>query len=182
MIAVLGQAGVIVALVSAIALAVQGVRSYLSGGIAVADALRLPIWGMIGGAIIAMGALELALVTNDFSIEYVARNHARGTPLLFTIASAWAALEGSIVLWGLVLASYATWVYRRLQDEDPIGAAALAVMGAVAIFFFGLMATAANPFSTLAVAPADGLGANPLLQNHILMAIHPRCCTSATSG
>ena len=173
MIAVLGQAGVVVALVSAVALVVQGVRSYLAGGMAAADALRLPIWGLIGGAIVAMGALELALLTNDFSIEYVARNHARGTPLLFTIAAAWAALEGSIVLWGLVLAGYATWVYRRLQDDDPIGAAALAVIGAVAIFFFGLMATAANPFTTLAVTPPDGFGANPLLQNHILMAIHP---------
>ncbi|HSM01018.1 MAG TPA: heme lyase CcmF/NrfE family subunit [Acidimicrobiia bacterium] len=173
MIAVLGQAGVVVALVSAVALAVQGLRSYLSGGVAAPATLRLPIWGLLGGAIVAMGALELALLTNDFSIEYVARNHARGTPLVFTIASAWAALEGSIVLWGLVLAGYTTWMFRRLNDDDPIGAAALAVMGAVAIFFFGLMATAANPFSTLAVAPPDGFGANPLLQNHILMAIHP---------
>jgi len=61
----------------------------------------------------------------------------------------------------------------------------------VALFWFGLMATVANPFRVCtdvvggacassswfplatAVAPADGIGANPLLQNHILMAIHP---------
>jgi cytochrome c-type biogenesis protein CcmF len=172
-IALFGQAGVLVALTSAVALVVVGVRSYLSGGEQAADQLRFPIWGLLGGALIAMGALELALLTDDFSIEYVARNHARGTPLLFTIAAAWAALEGSIVLWGLVLAGYATWVFRSLRDTDPIGAAALAVIGAVAIFFFALMATAANPFTTLAVVPADGFGANPLLQNHFLMAIHP---------
>jgi cytochrome c-type biogenesis protein CcmF len=46
-------------------------------------------------------------------------------------------------------------------------------MGVVGVFFFGLMATAANPFTTLATTPLDGFGANPLLQNHILMAIHP---------
>ena len=76
-------------------------------------------------------------------------------------------------LWGLILAGYTTWVFRRLGDDDRVGAAALAVIGVVAIFFFGLMATAANPFSTLAQAPLDGFGANPLLQNHILMAVHP---------
>ena len=31
----------------------------------------------------------------------------------------------------------------------------------------------ANPFQTLAVAPLDGRGPNPLLQNHPLMAFHP---------
>ena len=31
----------------------------------------------------------------------------------------------------------------------------------------------ANPFKTLATAPLDGRGPNPLLQNHILMAFHP---------
>jgi cytochrome c-type biogenesis protein CcmF len=43
----------------------------------------------------------------------------------------------------------------------------------VALFFFALMLGPANPFRTLAVAPADGRGPNPLLQNHVLMAFHP---------
>jgi len=171
-IALVGSAGVLLALVSAVALVVQGIRCYLSDGTPAAS-LRLPVIGLLVGAIVAMGALEIALLRNDFSLEYVARNHARGTPLLFTIAGAWAALEGSIVLWGLILAGYTTWVFRRLGGRDRVGAAALAVMGTVAVFFFGLMASAANPFRTLAAVPADGLGANPLLQNHILMAIHP---------
>jgi cytochrome c-type biogenesis protein CcmF len=59
------------------------------------------------------------------------------------------------------------------------------------VFFFGLMATVANPFETCveagtrsclassplpwaaAQAPVDGAGPNPLLQNHLLMAVHP---------
>ncbi len=172
MIAVLGIAGVVIAAASAIALAVTGFRVYAGNGSAPAS-LRLPVWGLLTGAIVAMGALELALLTDDFSLRYVAENHTRDTPLLFTIAAAWAALEGSIVLWGLVLAGYVMWVYRSLGRDDRLGAAALAVMGLVAVFFFGMMLTVANPFSTLAVVPPDGSGANPLLQNHILMAIHP---------
>ena len=172
MIASLGIAGVALALASAIALAVTGFRAFVRGGEGTTS-LRLPVWGLLAGAIVAMGALEIALLTDDFSLRYVAENHTRDTPLLFTIAAAWAALEGSIVLWGLVLAGYAFWVHRSVGEGDRIGAAALAVIGLVGIFFFGMMLTAANPFVTLAVVPADGSGANPLLQNHILMAIHP---------
>ena len=172
MIALAGYTGVVVALASAVALAAQGVRHFFHPG-ADRAALRLPVAGLLGGAALAFGALELGLVANDFSLEYVAQNHSRDTPLLFTIASGWAALEGSIVLWGLVLAGYTWFVFRKLGDGDRLATGALAVMGIVAVFFFGLMATAANPFTTLDVAPLDGNGANPLLQNNLLMAVHP---------
>jgi len=169
--ALVGYAGIVLALISAAGLVVQGARAFW--GRATANSLRLPAWGLLLGAAVAMGALELALLSDDFSIEYVARNHSRDTPLLFTIASGWAALEGSIVLWGLVLAGFAFAVLRSLEADDRVGAGAMAVIGLVALFFFGLMATAASPFTTLEVVPLDGTGANPLLQNHILMAIHP---------
>ncbi|WP_370325950.1 heme lyase CcmF/NrfE family subunit [Euzebya sp.] len=124
-------------------------------------------------AVCAMGALEVALVTDDFSVAYVAENHARSTPLLFSIATAWAALEGSIVLWCLVLAAFTFLFVRRLDESDRLGMAATAVIGVVALFFFGLVLTVANPFGTLANPPADGPGPNPLLLDHLLMAVHP---------
>ena len=66
------------------------------------------------------------------------------------------------------------WVRRSVIEGDRSGAAALAVMGVVAVFFFGMMLTAANLFTTISLrSHSDGSGANPLLQNHILMAIHP---------
>ncbi len=47
-------------------------------------------------------------------------------------------------------------------------------MFTVALFFFGLMATAASPFRTFSPPPGfDGPGPNPLLQNNPLMAFHP---------
>lgn len=171
MIAPAGYAGILLASLSAITLVVQGTRAFR--GTIPAGRLRLPVVGMLAGAALAMGALELALLTDDFSIEYVARNHSSTTPLLFTITAGWASLEGSIVLWGLVLAGFAFALRRGVNDGDRIGSGALAVVGLVALFFFGLMATAANPFTTLDLVPPDGTGANPLLQNHILMAIHP---------
>jgi cytochrome c-type biogenesis protein CcmF len=171
--ALAGRVGVALGLLSALLLAAQAARAWRRPEAAGPAQLRPAVYGLATGALTAMAALEVALLTDDFSVAYVAANHARATPLLFTAVSAWAALEGSIVLWGLVLAGYTAAVFAGFRDGDRLGAGALAVMGAVAVFFFGLLATAANPFQTLDPAPPDGPGPNALLQNHVLMAVHP---------
>jgi cytochrome c-type biogenesis protein CcmF len=145
----------------------------------------------LGSSVVSFILLEVAILAHDFSISYVANNTSTATPFIFLFAAGWAALEGSIVLWGLLLAVFTYLVWRQLDRVDGLGVLALAVMGAVAVFWFGLMATAANPFAVCTqsggefclesswwpfvatVAPTNGLGPNPLLQNHILMAIHP---------
>jgi cytochrome c-type biogenesis protein CcmF len=127
------------------------------------------------GAVLAFVAMENALIAHDFSLQYVANNHSRATPLLYTMASLWGALEGSILLWTLVLSGYTVAVVRRFrhQADDPLVAWATIALLAIAAFFFALMLGPANPFRVLANAPIDGRGPNPLLQDHPLMAIHP---------
>jgi cytochrome c-type biogenesis protein CcmF len=125
----------------------------------------------------AFAVMESALFAHDFSIEYVANNVARATPGLYTFTAAWAALQGSILLWVLALSVYVgvtTWRFRARAD-DSIVAWALLVQFGVLLFFFALMLfTNANPFQTVAGAvPLDGQGPNPLLQNHPLVAFHP---------
>ena len=189
----LGMAAIVAALAGSASLAVTGWR--VSRGVKASAALRTPALVMVLGAAGAMLVLQAAIVSNDFSIGYVADVTATTTPLIFKVASAWAALEGSIVLWGLVLAGF-TWlvargVFRTAEPVDRLGAGALAVLGMIGVFWFGTILTVANPFAVCtvpaavgcaattwsplaaAVAPAEGLGPNPLLQNHILMAIHP---------
>ena len=137
---------------------------------------RTYTWMILGAAVVAVLAMERALVTHDFSLQYVASNGSRQTPLLYTVASLWAALEGSILLWSLILALYIAAVGWKFRDRvsDPLVAWATIVMFSVAAFFFGLMVGPANPFRTLSGAlPANGPGPNPLLQNHPLMAFHP---------
>jgi cytochrome c-type biogenesis protein CcmF len=172
MIAAIGKAGVLVALISAGWLTVVGLAAVRRSS-GQRRRLGWPVAGLVAGAVVAMIELEVALLLNDFSLEYLARNHSRSTPFPFNVATAWAALEGSIVLWGLVLAGFVWSVYRKVDDEDRLGATALGVMGVVAVFFFGMMATVADPFTTVSPVPADGPGPNPLLQNHLMMAIHP---------
>jgi len=115
-----------------------------------------------------------ALVVRDFSLSYVAQVGSHATPLFFTIISLWAALEGSLLFWGLILAGLtALVVYIHRDAEGPLLPYALATMFGVGVFFYMLLVVPANPFAAVFPVPLDGPGPNPLLQNHPLMAIHP---------
>ncbi len=175
MVETVGRLGVIVMFVSAVLGAgslLVGLRTGRARALLMA---RSYVWGSAGGAVAAVAAMQQALITHDFSLKYVAENSDRGTPLLFRITGMWAALEGSILLWALVLAGFTVAVALRFRRRltDPLVGWALVVMLIVGAFFSALMIGPADPFTTLATTPLDGRGANPLLQEHILMAIHP---------
>ena len=71
----------------------------------------------MAGAVIAVVAMERALITRDFTVEYVAENGSSRTPALFNVATLWAALEGSIILWALVLAGYIVVVTFKFRHR-----------------------------------------------------------------
>ena len=126
------------------------------------------------GAGVAVAAMEVALVTHDFHLLYVADNNAKATPLIYSITGLWSALTGSLLLWAFVLATFSAlvvWRYRTRAEDDVVRWATL-VMYAVSAFFFGLMTGPANPFRTSAAA-LKGLGPNALLQDNPLVAVHP---------
>ncbi|WP_219418040.1 heme lyase CcmF/NrfE family subunit [Pseudonocardia nigra] len=169
-----GWAGALLGLAGSIVLAVLGLYGQRRPDVVRRPQLAMAVASMLGGAVLAMTALEVALLTDNFAVSYVAENHSRATPLLFTITNAWAALEGSLVLWVLVLAGYTAVVLRQVPDTtDRLGTGALGVLGMVAAFFFGLLLLAANPFEILADPPADGPGPNPILADHLMVAFHP---------
>ena len=154
---------------------------------------------MAAAAVMAVVVMERALITRDFTVKFVADNGSSTTPPVFNVATLWSALEGSILLWALVLCGYAVAVAAKFSKRgpvalwgvstgdrqsvvkvrgrpmgDPMVAWAMLVMFAVSAFFFALMVGPADPFISVDVpAGYDGPGPNPLLQNHILMAFHP---------
>jgi cytochrome c-type biogenesis protein CcmF len=124
--------------------------------------------------ILATGVMEYALLTHNFSVSYVAQVGSRSVPVWVTIVSLWSSLEGSILFWGFVLGIYiavATWLTRNEHIEYmPYS---IATWLGCASFFSFLIAGPASPFKSVPMPPADGPGPNPLLQNHVLMIIHP---------
>ncbi len=128
------------------------------------------------GAVVAVIAMERALITRDFSVSFVHDHGSSRTPRLFNIATMWSALEGSILLWALILAGFTVHVARKFRTRmsDPVVGWALLTMFVVCSFFFLLLLFPANPFTTVMVPVGyDGPGPNPLLQEHVLMAFHP---------
>ncbi|MEV4477365.1 cytochrome c-type biogenesis CcmF C-terminal domain-containing protein [Nonomuraea sp. NPDC049504] len=124
----------------------------------------------LGAALLAFLLLETALVTHDFAVEFVARHGGRHVPLYYTITSLWSALEGSLVLWLLILTAVTAAVARA---RDPLQPVAMTVVMLVCAAFFALTALVADPFVLAGPVPADGPGPNPLLRGHPLMGVHP---------
>ncbi len=174
--ATLGSAGVVL-----------GVAASLLGALTMAAGLRRKRpqileagWSysllILLGAVIAVIAMERALITRDFSVAFVHDHGSSRTPRLFNVATMWSALEGSILLWTLILAGFTVHVARKFRRRlaDPLVGWALLTMFVVCAFFFLLLLMPANPFTTVSVAAGyDGPGPNPLLQEHLLMAFHP---------
>jgi cytochrome c-type biogenesis protein CcmF len=124
---------------------------------------------MIGATVV----MERALVTHDFTVSYVAHVGSLSTPMWVTVASLWSSLEGSLLFWGCVLGIYiAVATFFTRNDDREYMPDAIGVWLACAAFFSLLLAGPANPFLTV-VSQGDGPGPNPLLQNHVLMIVHP---------
>ncbi len=133
--------------------------------------------------------LEIALFIDDFSISYVANYSAKSTPPVYKFASLWGSLDGSILLWNLVLGAYFL-IYIKYYKKTT-NSADIKIFTTIIIFFtsytifssspfagcielasVGCQSSSLLPFQDL-VSSLEGRGPNPLLQNHPLMAIHP---------
>lgn len=128
-----------------------------------------------GAALAAFGVMEWALISRDFSLAYVQQVGSRDTPALYNVTALWSALEGSILLWILVLTGFVAAVARKFRARvgDELLAWAMVVLFGVTFFFFTLAFGPANPFALGPEGVTDGPGPNPLLQNHILVVFHP---------
>jgi len=131
-------------------------------------------WVTLAMAVLIFVVMERALITRDFTSAYVAQVGSSKTRPFFNFASLWSSLEGSIILWTLILCGYVAVIARKFRNRisDPMFAWALLVMFVVTAFFFFLMVGPTNPFRTFDPPPGfDGPGPNPILQNHVLQVL-----------
>src|SRR5829696_7482378 len=123
-------------------------------------------------ALVGSLVLVVALVRHDFSLVYVARLTSEQLPLGYTLSAFWGGQEGSLLLWLLVLTGYSALVVatsrRRKSELLPWVVPPLAL---VALFFSFMLVGISSPFETQ-LAPPNGAGLNPSLQNPYMVA-HP---------
>jgi cytochrome c-type biogenesis protein CcmF len=146
--------------------ALTGRREWVSSG-------RRAMYCVAALCVTAFVILEAAFLRSDFSYALVAEGSSTQTPTFYKVTAVWATQDGSLLLWATLLGLFSSAVLfltrRSLRDLAPW---ATAVLGCVAAFFLLLMVGWENPFDTLAVAPQEGNGLNPLLR-HPAMMIHP---------
>jgi len=173
-IAAAGRVFILLALLVSSAGAVAGFAAARRGSAAGWRLTRVLAYAFAASMAAANALMVWALLARDFSVSYVAHVGSRSVPDWVAVVSLWSSLEGSILFWGLVLGAYVTAATRanraRHPEYMPYAAAVWLACGA---FFSFLLAGPAQPFLTVPHPPADGPGPNPLLQNHVLMVVHP---------
>jgi cytochrome c-type biogenesis protein CcmF len=173
----LGHAGLLLLLAASVLGALSTGFAVVTGNRAALRQSLAYAWLILAGALLAVIAMQRALQVRDYSLAYVQQVGSSSTPTLYNVAAMWSALEGSILLWVLVLAAFTAavaWRFRKRVDDALVGWA-LVVMFVVTAFFGLVSFGPANPFEAGPAVPLgfDGPGPNPLLQNHILVLFHP---------
>ncbi|MBI2909344.1 MAG: heme lyase CcmF/NrfE family subunit [Chloroflexi bacterium] len=122
---------------------------------------------------IASLALVYSFVSHDFGVKYVAQYSSSDMPLAYVLAAFYAGQAGSLLFWGWLLSLFgAVVVLQEHKSDKPLIPYVFVVMAITQAFFSLLMMAVSNPFERLTVAPPDGGGLNPLLEN-IGMIVHP---------
>jgi len=155
------------AFAASIAGARRGKKSLIDGGIGLFHVVTA-IMAVLSAVIVH------AFVVGDYSIKYVQRYSDGAQPMFYKLASYWGGLDGSLMFWVTLLASFGSVaIYINRESHRLLIPWVVAVISTVEMFFLFLMVVHNNPFETyLTATPAAGAGLSPLLQN-FYMAIHP---------
>ena len=174
MIAELGHFALIIALAMAV---LQSVVPMVGSFRGYSNWMRLGSSLSIGQLLfvaISFVCLVMAFLNDDFSLKYVSQNSNTALPDHYKISAVWAAHEGSLLLWALILAGW-TAAVALFSRSLPLVLTAriLSVLGAISVGFALFLLLTSNPFERLLpMAPMDGADLNPLLQD-IGLIIHP---------
>ncbi|MBU1394606.1 MAG: heme lyase CcmF/NrfE family subunit [Gammaproteobacteria bacterium] len=173
MIPELGHFALIIALLLALTQAILPLVGAQRGNLTLMAVARPAAQGQFLFTAIAFACLAYSFLTNDFSVENVARNSFSQLPEVYRLTATWGSHEGSLLLWVLTLGFWSTAVsvFSRHLPED-MAARVIGVMGLISVGFLAFLLTTSNPFERLLPAAMDGNDMNPLLQDWGMI-IHP---------
>lgn len=129
-----------------------------------------------GFAVAALVSLAAAFLRHDYNYAYVWQHSSNDMHPAYLVSAVWGGMDGSMLLWAALVAVFSALSLLRQGTE-----AAAAYRGWLApwlasstLFFLSVVVFLTNPFRLIPteIAPLDGKGLNPLLQNPSML-IHP---------
>jgi cytochrome c-type biogenesis protein CcmF len=173
MIPEIGQMALILALMAALLQSVLPLYGAARNDPAWMAMARPTVYAQMFFVAISFAVLVYLMVTQDFSVRYVAANSNLRLPWEYRVSGVWGAHEGSLLLWILILNLWtlAVALFSRKLPEVFISRV-LAVLGMISLGFIVFILFTSNPFERLLPAALDGNDLNPLLQDPGLI-FHP---------
>ncbi|OGG95525.1 MAG: hypothetical protein A2527_06630 [Candidatus Lambdaproteobacteria bacterium RIFOXYD2_FULL_50_16] len=165
------------ALLASLVLTFYGIFAGLSGvhrnSTNLITSMRYSILAVFGLVLVAYICMTWAFISSDFSVQFVANNSSTDLPIFYKITAVWGGLEGSLLLWQIILAFFAAIVAFRYKDTNrETHPQTLIVLQFSTLFLLFLLIGWSNPFARMIPIPGEGRGLNPLLQNPG-MVFHP---------
>ncbi len=118
-------------------------------------------------------ALIVSFLIHDFGVAYVAHESNLAMPWYYTAAAFYGGQEGSLLYWALMLSVFSA-IFALTAKRAPAALVPYVMVTLMCIetFFVLMLLTVSSPFVRLPVAPADGIGLNPLLMDPGML-VHP---------
>ncbi len=173
MIPEIGHFALIVALMLALIQGVLPIYGAARGNAVLMGVARPVAVGHFVFVAMAFACLAYALLTNDFSVLYVAEHSNSQLPAHYRFAALWGGHEGSLLLWTFLLTVWTVAVtqFSRHLPQEMV-ARVIGVLGLISVGFLLFMLLTSDPFERLLPAAMNGRDLNPLLQDPG-MVIHP---------
>jgi cytochrome c-type biogenesis protein CcmF len=173
MIPEIGHLALIIALVASLLQCVLPIWGAHTNQTQLMQVARPTAYTQLFFVLIAFIALMTSFINKDFSVINVVQNSNADLPTIYRICATWGSHEGSILLWGLMLALWSSAVALFSKNLTlPILARTLGVLGFISFGTILFTLVTSNPFLRMFPAAANGSDLNPLLQDPGMI-IHP---------
>ena len=168
----LGRAALAATLLLALYALIAGATAAKTRRRRLADSAQTALLLTLVTTLVATVVLLAAFARSDYSFVYVWELTSDRLPILYTLAALWGGQSGSLLFWLVLLTAYsAAAVVQSRRASRDLTVWVVPVLATVMVFFAIMLVFVSSPFATQ-VAPADGRGLNPSLQNPYMLT-HP---------
>src|SRR5262245_49300775 len=116
----LGRLGVCLAFLCAayaVGVSLLGARRRREDLIRSGEHAAYAVWGLV---VVAVAILVHALLTHDFSLEYVAAYSSSTLPAHYAFAALWGGQKGSLLFWVFMLSTFTTVVLLQNRERNRV--------------------------------------------------------------